>query len=279
MDEMNAGSHTYTYRMATGTASTRARRGRIALDVAIPLLLSAASVLIFEGASIWPDAKVFIYIAGAVLVIATVALQVVRAVRADRLIETTDDEVNDLRIAMKDSISPVARLLAEMPNLSAGVKRRHVVRVADKATSVTAYLLLAHIPKVRVNVFVMNVAGNELQHESTSGEGDDPGPFSAGTVAGDIALDWTKAGGDPFIVEDTLTDQRPGIRADSRYRSFVSVVIRSGDYSYGMLTVDSPVEGSFSEGSTSVEIAKVVAELLAVGYASAYPGVSAGTSS
>jgi hypothetical protein len=57
------------------------------------------------------------------------------------------------------------------------------------------------------------------------------------------------------------------------------VVIRSGDYSYGMLTVDSPVEGSFSEGSTSVEIAKVVAELLAVGYASAYPGVSAGTSS
>jgi hypothetical protein len=270
MDEMNAGSHTYTYRMATGTASTRARRGRIALDVAIPLLLSAASVLIFEGASIWPDAKVFIYIAGAVLVIATVALQVVRAVRADRLIETTDDEVNDLRIAMKDSISPVARLLAEMPNLSAGVKRRHVVRVADKATSVTAYLLLAHIPKVRVNVFVMNVAGNELQHESTSGEG---------AVAGDITLDWTKAGGDPFIVEDTLTDQRPGIRADSRYRSFVSVVIRSGDYSYGMLTVDSPVEGSFSEGSTSVEIAKVVAELLAVGYASAYPGVSAGTSS
>lgn len=103
------------------------------LDVAIPLLLSTASVLIFEGANLWPDAKVLTYIAGAFIVIATVVLQVVRTIRADRLIETIDDEVNDLRIAMKDSISPVARLLAEMPNLSAGVMRSHVVRVADTA--------------------------------------------------------------------------------------------------------------------------------------------------
>ncbi|TFC93015.1 MULTISPECIES: hypothetical protein [Cryobacterium] len=265
--------------MATGNSATRARSGRVILDVAIPLVLGALGVLIFEAPNILPKATTQLYWAGAGLLVATVALQVFRALRADRLITTTDNEVNDLRIAMKDSIAPVARLLAEMPNLSAGVKRRHVVRVADKVTSVTAYLLLAHIPRVRANVFVLNVAGDELVHESTSGEGDDPGPFAAGTVAGDIALAWTKAGGEPFIVEDTHADPRPGIRNDARYRSFVSVVIRSGDYSYGMLTVDSPVEGSFAEGSTSVEIAKVVAELLAVGYASAYPGVSAGTSS
>ena len=272
----------YNYPVTTGNLTPRRRGWRIALDVAIPLVSGVVAVLTFEAANLWPKGVWVLYIGGAAVLLGTVALQIVRAIRADALITTTDDEVNDLRIAMKDSIAPLARLLAEMPNLTPGEKRKQIALVAEKATSVTAYLLLAYIPKVRANVFVLNAAGDSLMHESTNGAGDEPGPFQAGTVAGDLALAMTIAGDLPFIVENTATDLRAGIRRDARYRSFVSVVIRSGDYSYGMLTVDTPEKDMFTSEdtkvSTSVEIAKVVAALLAVGYASAYPGVSAGTS-
>ncbi|TFD13145.1 hypothetical protein E3T26_10340 [Cryobacterium sp. TMT1-21] len=254
--------------MANSSSPANRPGWRVALDVGIPALMVVAGTVAFEAGSIWPSQAAFLFWTGVGVLVLLVLAQIMRAVRANRLIATTDTEINDLRLAMKNSIAPVARLLAGMPNLSPGAKRKHVLRVADKATSVTAYLLLRYIPKVRANVFALNEAGTVLVLESHGGDGDPPNSFDTSTEAGRIALAWTQTGGEPLVVADTATDTRPGISNDSRYRSFVAVVIRSGPYSYGMLTIDSPEPDAFTEGSTEVETAKVVAELLAVGYAS-----------
>ncbi|AWB88118.1 hypothetical protein C3E77_15185 (plasmid) [Mycetocola zhujimingii] len=237
------------------------------LDVAIPAVMAGASAVMFEAGTIWPTQSEFLFWAAAAVLLISLVIQIIRGVRANRLIATTDSEIADFRLAMKDSIAPMARLLAEMPQLTPTLKRQQAKRVADKATAAAAHILLKHIPKVRANVFVLNGAATVLAHESTGGAGDDPKDFDTSTQAGKIAIAWAKAGGPPLVVADTENERRPGISKTSRYRSFVSVVIRSGPYSYGMLTIDSPEPDAFTEGSTEVETAKVLAELLAVGYA------------
>lgn len=258
----------YTYRMAKPTSSANHPVRRVVLDIGIPSLMAVASAVMFEAGNLWPKQAVLLFWAAASVLVLSLALQIVRGVRANQLIATTDSEIADVRIAMKNGIAPIARLLAEMPNLTPTVRRVQAKRVAEATTAAAAWMLLKHIPDVRANVFVLNSTATVLDHEATAGYGDPPKAFDTTTDAGKIALAWTKAGDVPLVVANTDTDKRPGISKISRYRSFVSVVIRSGPYSFGMLTIDSPEVEAFTEGSTEVETAKVLAELLAVGYAS-----------
>lgn len=268
--------------MSNGAIVASKLKRRIAANVGVPIAFGVLGSGLFEANTIWPAGVWVLYIGGTIGLLTLGAIQWVRAYRDAVAIATTDSEINDLRIAVKESIAPIAILLSEMPNLTEGAKRKHVQRVADKATSVTAHLLLLHIPQVRANVFVLNQAGTALQFESTGGAGDPPGSFELGQPDGDVALAWVKAAGEPLVVADVSKNQTPGSETrpgSRRYQSFVSVVIRSGPYSYGMVTIDSPKADAFTVGSVEVEIAKVIAELLAVGYAGAYPGQSAGSAS
>lgn len=251
---------------------------RITFDVTGPILIAFTLTGLFEASRIWTSPHWLLYVGGILFLGLLVFFQIYRGIWAEKLATITDDELNNLRIAVKDSIWPISNMLAEMPSSSIENRRSQVVQIADKTTSVTAFLLLKHIPEVRVNVFVLNPDCDALMRESSNGATPFPEPFDATTKHGQIALEWVKeAKSDPWVVADTQNNKRPGINRSARYRSFVSVVIRSGDFSYGMLTADSPQVDAFEEHGTPVEIAKLMAELLAVGYAIAYPNQSGGT--
>lgn len=83
--------------------STRANQPglRVALDIGIPLLMAAAAVVLFEGGSIFPEQKVWLFAAAVAVLLVSIVVQIVRALRANRLIATTDSEIDDLRLAMK----------------------------------------------------------------------------------------------------------------------------------------------------------------------------------
>jgi len=73
-------------------------------------------------------------------------------------------------------------------------------------------------------------------------------------VVGDRAAD--------VDVDEDLPDFEP------RYRSYVSVVIRSNEYSFGMLTVDSPVPDAFTDLDAKNVV--VVAAFMAVAFSLTY---------
>ena len=255
--------------------ATSRRWLRIGLNIGIPAVVAVVVGVWASGSDLlgWPKPVVFWLTV--VLLIAAAVIQVWRGVVDDRDIATTDDEVNDLRIAMKDSLLPPASLLAELPGMTKGKREEHVKRVAHKATEVLAFLLLKHVNDIRANLFVLNQRNDRLAPLVWSGHGDEPHPFVAGTAKGDDALQRVKIG-EPLFCEDIREDPPAGgARADAPYVAFISVPVRGGGFSYGMLTVDAPKRSAFTD--TDLQTVRVVAEMLAVGFATTFPGKNAGT--
>lgn len=215
---------------------------------------------------------------GIALVALGAIFQVARGWRADVKTTLSDIEVADLRVAMKDALKPVLRLVSEMPDMPAGNRTAHLKIVAERAAAVTAKLLMAQVDRPRANVFALEADGSRMRCIAFMGRGEGPGTFLAGNPASDAAIARVKAG-KPLIVNDREKDPPEGHTAiESDWRSFVSVPIVSGDgWAFGMLTVDSPEAKSFVD--TDKHTATVVAEILAIAFALAYPQTSRGTSS
>ena len=254
------------------------RRVRVVLNVALPALIAGAVTLVFNASKVAPGNEVTIFVIGAVLIAAGILFQVWRAISDDMQVQLMDSDANDMFIAMKSSLFPLAQLLSEMPNQSETERREKIKEVAGKATEVLAYLLLKHVPRVRANVFILNPENTRLSAPwSSSVTGERPGTFYLGGASAENALTRVKAGTE-LVVDDVETDPPPGFSYDDPpYRSFVSIPMTASGYSYGMVTVDSPKPGVFTV--TDVETVRVVAKLLAVGFAAAYPGESTGSTS
>lgn len=263
--------------MPESTGPKSSRRRIVAGNVAVPIVAAAVPTAIFQLPNVVPtEWKTIAIVIGLVVLAIVVAIQVRRGIVAAADIATTEDAINDYRIAVKRAFGPYAVLLAEMANQTSSTRKAQLPRLGDRAAVSLADYLMRHIPDVRAVVFALDDKLSELSPISQGGAGDPPGTFVRGTgVASDSNIDWVIHGGPPRTVADT--DQQYSGETPPPYRSFVSVVIRSGDYSYGMLSVDSSEPHAFT--STDVETVKVMASFLAVAFALAYPGRSRPTSS
>jgi putative methionine-R-sulfoxide reductase with GAF domain len=180
------------------------------------------------------------------------------------------DDVAELRVAMKDGLLPLIRLISRMPDMSMVERSGHLKTASESAVWALARLLMAHVDRARANIYLMEPDESALRLLAYGGRGEAPGEFIRGGDASDAALARVKAG-EPLIVGDWREDPPPGFsKPASEWSSFVSVPIVGGDrYAYGMISVDSPTAHSFVD--TDRHIVTVVAELLAIAFALAYP--------
>ena len=234
------------------------------------MVIGAIPTIAFQIGSFFPDWRVWIIGVGVVLFLALVLAQALLVVRKARAEEEETSAQDEIRITMKRALSPIATLLAEMPNLPPSQRRSHLRRVSDRAAVSLADYLLRHVPDVRATVFFVNDDATILFPVSHAGAGDPARPFDSNRKTVEPNLAWVQAGGNPRRVDNL--DSRSDYDPTARYRSYIAVVIRAGTDAYGMVTVDSPVRAGFS--STDVETVSVIAGFLACACAMAYPGIS-----
>jgi GAF domain-containing protein len=250
----------------------RRRAVRIAVNVGVVALGGVIVAGLFGLQGVQPEHSALWWMLATLSGLALVAFQVRRAYSDSKQLEAADQEVNNLRIAVKDSLLPVAIQLAEMPAQGIVARLDEVTSLCDQATVRLAVLLLRHIPHARANVFVLNRSETKLIPLSTSA-GDLPEPLdSERQPAARAALNWVLEGGKPRIVNDagSLPPEDWGVDVDTPYGAYVAVVIRSRRYVYGMLTVDAPRTENVTFTDTDVQTIKLVAGLLAIGFATTY---------
>lgn len=246
--------------------------------IVLPLLLAAVGGWLFAvradfgGQAWWPGVPPQTWLTGGGIVIALlgIALVAVREYRQRAVTITADEELADLRIAMKDALQPLLRLVSQVAAGAADRRADRLLAVAENASLSLAKLLMAHVDRARAAVYAMEPDASALRVLAYGGRGEQPGDFVRSGSARDAAIDRVRLGRS-LLVHDVASDPPPGYSGGSDWRSFIAVPIVGGDgYAYGMVTVDSPTADSFQD--TEVHTVTVVAEILAIAFALAYPG-------
>ncbi|MEJ3406072.1 GAF domain-containing protein [Rathayibacter sp. YIM 133350] len=212
----------------------------------------------------------FLTLLGWLLILLGIVVQVLWGWRVDLTEARNTGDIAKVRVAMKDALKPVLAKVSEMPDMTVENRAAHLKTVADAASWALATLLLRHVDRARAAVYGMDADGGALRVVGYGGRGEPPGEFLAGRPGADLALQRVKHG-DVLVARNRREDPPPGWdRESAEWLSFVSVPLVSNDgYAYGMLNVDSPEQEQFQD--TEVQIVSVVAEILAVAFALAFP--------
>jgi hypothetical protein len=253
------------------------RRGAIG-DVAVPIVAAAVPTAAFQLPNLFasPVVRTVLVVAGLAVLAAVVLFQVRRGrlgalARADAVDAVALAEQAHTT-AVQYAFGQVATRLMRFTELPRAQRRFELGAFADRVALALAFYLLPGVPDVRANVYSLSADLTALEPIGHGGAGDTAGVFRAGTPFGDRNLEWVLAGGPPRVVGDRTTD----VDADDddpdfapRYASYVSVVISSDDYAFGMLTVDSPTPDAFSD--PDVQNVVVMATYMAVAFSLTYP--------
>ena len=205
--------------------------------------------------------------AGIVLIVTAILLQVVVGMLEDRASSNTIA----FRVAMKDALQPLVLAIAEMQHMTPTKRISQLSTVADNAAMSLATLWMPHIKSTRANIYRMEPDGKALRVIAYGGRGEKPGDFDyVKGPASQAALERVNANR-VLIVKNMKKDPPKGF--DGRptdYLSFISVPIVDVDgYAYGMINIDAPAPRSFKDADRHA--ISVVASLLAIAFASAYP--------
>lgn len=252
------------------------RFGLFLLRVLI-LSIAALGAFVIEGA--WGAEDEFaeglswrwvLLLVGGGLVLIAIAVQVVWGWRVDLSEARNEADLARFRVAMKDALLPMIAKVSEMPDMTPSARLSHLPVVADAASWALATLLLRQVDRARAAVYAMEPARDALRVIGFGGRGERPGDFVKGALHADAALARV-ARGDTLVVRDREKDPPPGYDGrQAEWRSFASVSIVSNDgYAYGMLNADSSSSEMFND--TEVQVMSVVAEILSVAFALAYP--------
>lgn len=256
------------------------RRRRIA-DVVAPVVAAAIPTAAFQVPNLFvsPGVKVLLVAVGLAVFVAVVTWQVLRARRQARATATAREQVAEAlaayEVAVQYAFGQIATRLVAFADLDPLARRSELGAFADRVAVALAFYLLPAAPDVRANVYRLSAGLDALRAIGHGGAADTAGTFRRGTPYGDRNLEWVLSGGAPRNVDDRLTDVDADDDEDDfdpRYRSYAAVVIRSGDTAWGMLTVDSPAVGAFTD--LDVRNLGVMADYLAVAFALATEPVS-----
>ncbi|TDN43412.1 hypothetical protein EDF64_10882 [Curtobacterium flaccumfaciens] len=254
----------------------RTRAGRIGA-VVWPIVVAAAPTAAFQLPNLVATSavRVSLVVFGLVVLVAAVLVQIARARRAEASRTAAEDDSAAVELeqgtAIRYAFGQLATRLVRFTELRRRDRRSELPAFADRVAVALAFYLLPKVPDVRANVYQLSADLHALEPIGHGGAGDTAGVFRAGTPYGDRNLDWVLVGGAPRIVGDRAADvdvdqDLPGF--EPRYRSYVSVVIRSHEYSFGMLTVDSPAPDAFTD--LDAKNVAVVAAFMAVAFSLTY---------
>lgn len=262
----------------TGERSTADRRRRRAGSVVWPIVVATAPTAAFQLPNLvtTPGVKVSLVVLGLVVLFAAVVVQVVRARRHESAVAAAAAVARSAELeqgtAVRYAFGQLATRLVRFADLRRHERRRELPAFADRIAVALAFYLLPGVPDVRANVYQLSADLRALEPIGHGGAEDTAGVFRAGTPYGDRNLDWVLVGGGPRVVGDRTADvdadeDEPGF--EPRYRSYVSVVIRSEEYSFGMLTVDSPAPDAFSD--LDAKYVAMMASFMAIAFSLASP--------
>lgn len=243
-----------------------------------PILVATAPTAAFQLPNLVaaPGVRVALVVLGLVVLAAAVVVQIVRARRQQSSVADAAAVARAAEIehgtAVRYAFGQLATRLVRFSELRRWERRRELPLFADRIAVALAFYLLPDVPDVRANVYQLSDDLRALEPIGHGGADDTAGVFHAGTPYGDRNLDWVLVGGGPRVVGDRTVDvdvdqDVPGF--EPRYRSYVSVVIRSEEYSFGMLTVDSPAPDAFTE--LDAKVVALMASFMAVAFSLASP--------
>jgi hypothetical protein len=261
----SVGGRPYRARVGQGNG----RRGR-AGDVVLPIVAAALPTAVFQVPNLVgvPVGRAWLVVSALAVFVAVVVWQVLRARRGARARASAEDTgaaaLAAYEVAVQYGFGQIASRLTRFATHDPVTRRIELGGFADRAAAALAFYLLPHVPDVRANVYLLSPTLDALEPIGHGGAGDTAGTFRAGTPYGDRNLEWVLQGGPPRVVPDRESDvdaEDDDPEFAPRWRSYVAVVVRSEDYSFGMLTVDSPAPGAFTE--LDVRNVAVIAEYVA----------------
>lgn len=177
-----------------------------------------------------------------------------------------------LTASIKAGLEQTIEKIAEMPHLDDGRLKDRLEMVANLAVGALRLMLYPRVPAVRANVFKLTPDKDGLNCMASSTK-HQPSAFRPGEAETVDAIAFLNSG-DPLIFYDDLAVRKPWRAADRRrtYKTFASFPIaapipRNDEPRnvYGMLTIDSPHPGSFTQ--IDKDAAEIVADLLATAFA------------
>ncbi|PZE68982.1 hypothetical protein DEI83_03550 [Curtobacterium sp. MCBD17_021] len=248
--------------------------------MALPIVAAALPTAVFQLPNLVgvPVGRAWLVVSGLVVFVAVVLWQVLRARHAARARASAEETgaaaLAAYEVAVQYGFGQIATRLARFSGHDPVVRRTELSAFADRAAAALAFYLLPHVPDVRANVYLLAPALDALEPIGHGGAGDTAGTFRAGTPYGDRNLEWVLQGGPPRVVGDRESDvdaEDDDPEFEPRWRSYVAVVVRSEDYSFGMLTVDSPAPDAFVD--LDVRNVAVIAEFVATACVLAFPPV------
>lgn len=262
----------------TGDGNTTGRGRRRAGAVVWPIVVATAPTAAFQLPNLVaaPGVRVSLVVFGLVVLAAAVVVQVVRARRAEASVTAAAAVARSTELeqgtAVRYAFGQLASRLARFAEVRRRDRWQELPAFADRVAVALAFYLLPGVPDVRANVYQLSEDLHALEPIGHGGAEDTAGVFRAGTPYGDRNLDWVLVGGGPRIVGDRAADvdaddDLPGF--EPRYRSYVSVVIRSEEYSFGMLTVDSPAPDAFTD--LDAKYVALMASFMAIAFSLATP--------
>ncbi len=169
-------------------------------------------------------------------------------------------------IQLRDHLMPMASTTADMARHSLAEREPYLESVAKVAASALAAMVGTHVTRPRAVVYLLDPdAPPSMKSIAHSGRGERPGPFLAGTLRGDAALDFLDGHRRAFYEDLSLDDKPAGYDGTmSDYKTFVAVPIWTETGVYGMVTLDAPSAGSLDAGD--VALTELVAEFMSAAF-------------
>jgi putative methionine-R-sulfoxide reductase with GAF domain len=208
--------------------------------------------------------------AGAVLTGLGIVLAAAQRRRSDRALHTAEQIAFDaevgLTLTLNGALAPITSYLGELAATADRAARAAIAGQLRQAVVDAAVTLT--VSGSRSAFYVQDPAGGRLVRAVYAGRSTLPRErFERGTPDGDFVLELV-ANGDLLFIDDVsahpvITPSTPG------YAAVIAVAVTAGPRRFGMLTVDAPQVGQFTQ--TDVELVRVLANLLGSGQAGQLP--------
>ena len=250
-------------------ASTKKSRSSwVIISTGVPIAggFGAAQLLTIARTEINPVLGWLYSIAAIVVFLSALAIAIIAKVLDSRRALTTAEAREKQLVQLRDQLMPMASTTADMARHPLSEREPYLESVAKVAASALAAMVGAHVDRPRAVVYLLDAdTPPSMRSIAHSGRGERPGPFLAGTVRGDAALNFLDGHRRAFY-EDLSKGEKPGgyDGTMSDYKTFVSVPIWTETGAYGMVTLDAPASKSLDAGD--VALIEIVAEFMSAAF-------------
>jgi hypothetical protein len=250
-------------------ASTKKpRTSWVIISTGVPIAggFGAAQLLAIARTEINPVLGWLDSLAAIVVFLAALAIAIIAKVLDSRRALTIAEAREKQLVQLRDQLMPMASTTADMARHPLSEREPYLESVAKVAASALAATVGAHVDRPRAVVYLLDAdTPPSMRSIAHSGRGERPGPFLAGTVRGDAALNFLDGHRRAYYADLSKGENPGGYDGTmSDYKTFVSVPIWTETGAYGMVTLDAPASESLDAGD--VALTEIVAEFMSAAF-------------